>query len=81
METKTEELPDLKLSLAPGSTVADLQQQVSKRCGWQALDKLERCALEPEDRGVGGGAAAPAVWPAWGKTARMGLMVPGQAPS
>ena len=43
METKTEELPDLQLSLSPSSTVAELQQAVSKRCGWEALDRLERC--------------------------------------
>ena len=43
METKTEELPDLTLSLAASSTVADLQQAVSKQCGWEAIDKLERC--------------------------------------
>ena len=45
METKTEELPDLRLSLAASTTVADLQQTVSQRCGWEALDKLERCSL------------------------------------
>lgn len=45
METKTEELPDLKLTLAASSTVADLQQVVSKQCGWEPIDKLERYAL------------------------------------
>lgn len=42
METKTESLADISLSLSPTQTVAELQSLVSKQCNWEPLDKLER---------------------------------------
>ena len=46
METKTESLDDLQLSLSLTQTVAELQLLVSKQCKWEPIDSLERQAAQ-----------------------------------
>lgn len=42
METKTEMLDDIKVSLPASTTVAQVQKEVEKKMSWEPTNKLER---------------------------------------
>ena len=47
METKTEVLDAVELELAPNATVAELHNALQARLGWDAPERLQRCAVTP----------------------------------
>lgn len=48
METKTELLDAVELELGAAATVTDLHAALQARLGWEAPERLERCAALPE---------------------------------
>ena len=48
METKTESLDDVQLSLSLTQTIAELQFLVSQQCNWEPINKLERQAAQTD---------------------------------
>ena len=48
METKTELLDAVELELGAAAMVTDLHAALQARLGWEAPERLERCAAPPE---------------------------------